>query len=337
MFLKASYSNCPLELQDLYLGASVNVFGRQLKIVDYGDDFTKKNLSNQLEKTLGLIKPDTISRMGEIIDAIDKHGLIISKMRLCQLKQNDAYKFYEEHAGKSFFNDLISYVTSGPVLAFELVGENAVQKWRDLIGPTDPSKARSECASSLRARFGTDVTKNGFHGSDSATSASRELASFFPNGRQGFANCVQGTDCTCCIIKPHAVKAGLAGQIICAIQDAGFTVNTIQLFNIEKANVEEFLEVYKGVVHEYPDMVQEFCSGPVIALEITSKENIAVPAAFRETCGPADPEIARHLRPRTLRAKFGKSKIQNAVHCTDLPEDAALEVEYFFKILDRPC
>ena len=50
MFLKASYSNCPLELQDLYLGASVNVFGRQLKIVDYGDDFTKKNLSNQLEK-----------------------------------------------------------------------------------------------------------------------------------------------------------------------------------------------------------------------------------------------------------------------------------------------
>lgn len=337
MFLKTSSNNCPLELHDLYLDASINVLGRQLKIVDYGDDFTKRNLSNQLERTLGFIKPDTVEKMGDIIDAISQKGLLISKMRMCQLSQNDAFKFYEEHAGKPFMKDLVNYVAGGPVLAFEIVGDNAIQRWRELIGPTDPSKARSECSSSLRARFGRDVTHNAVHGSDSVTSASREIAAFFPSGRQSLPNCVQGTGCTCCLIKPHAIKAGMAGKIIGAIQEAGFTINTIQMFNIEKANVEEFYEVYKGVVHEYPQMVNELCSGPVIAMEITGKDANIIAECFRETAGPADPEIARHLRPRTLRALFGKNKVQNAVHCTDLPEDAPLEVEYFFKVLDRPC
>jgi len=337
MFLKTGMNNCPLEIQDLYLGASINVLGRQLTIVDYGDDFTKRTLSNKLERTLGFIKPDTVDKMGDVVDAIYQRGLLISKMRMCRLNQNDAFKFYEEHSGKPFMKDLINYVTGGPVLAMELVGENAIQRWRELIGPTDPSQARSEAASSLRARFGRDVTHNSVHGSDSPASAAREIESFFPSGRQNLTNCVLGSGCTCAIIKPHAIKAGLAGKIISAITEAGFTINTIQMFNVEKANVEEFYEVYKGVVHEYPGMVNELCSGPVIAMEITGKDPSVVAEAFREACGPADPEIARHLRPRTIRALFGQNKIQNAVHCTDLPEDAPLEVEYFFKVLDRPC
>jgi len=304
--------------------------------VDFGDDFTKRALSNKLERTLGFIKPDTLDKMGDVVDAIYERGLLISRMRLCQLSQNDAFKFYEEHSGKSFMKDLINYVTSGPVLACEIVGENAIQRWRELIGPTDPSKARSEAASSLRARFGRDVTHNSVHGSDSPASAAREIEAFFPSsGRQPLSNCVVGSGCTCCIIKPHAIRNGTAGKIINAIQDAGFTINTIQMFTVEKANVEEFYEVYKGVVHEYPAMVNELCSGPVIAMEIIGKDPSSVAEAFREACGPTDPEIARHLRPRTLRALFGQNKVQNAVHCTDLPEDAPLEVEYFFKVLDR--
>lgn len=79
-------------------------------------------------------------------------------------------------------------------------------------------------------------------------------------------------------------------------------------------------------------MVNELCSGPCFAFEITGRgEN--TPTDFRDFVGPADPEIARHLRPNTLRAKFGHTKIKNAVHCTDLPDDGALEVEYFFKVL----
>ncbi|XP_059158360.1 nucleoside diphosphate kinase 7-like isoform X2 [Physella acuta] len=337
MFLKTNLASTPIELQDLYIGASINVLGRQLTIVDFGDEFTKRKLMSKLERTLGYIKPDAVERMGEVISAIYDRGLAISKMRLCKLNQNDAFRFYQEHAGKSFMQDLMNYVTSGPILAMELVGDNAVLRWRELIGPTDPAKARSEAASSLRARFGRDVTHNAVHGSDSPASAAREVEFFFPScAKQTFTNCVAAAGCTLCVIKPHAVKAGLAGKIISAIQDQGFLINTIQLFNIEKANAEEFYEVYKGVVHEYPGMVNELTAGPVIGMEILAKSKTGhLVEEFREFCGPMDPEIARHLRPRTLRAIYGLNKIQNAVHCTDLPDDGPLEVEYFFKVLDR--
>uniref|UniRef100_A0A0B7AGW0 Nucleoside diphosphate kinase n=1 Tax=Arion vulgaris TaxID=1028688 RepID=A0A0B7AGW0_9EUPU len=336
MFLKTNLSACSIELQDLYIGASVNVLGRQLKIVDYGDDFTKRKLMSKLERTLGFINPDCLDKMGDIIDTIYDSGLNISKLRLCRINQTDAFRLYQEKSDLNSVNAVLNFVTSGPILAFELVGENAVQRWQDMIGLADPSRARAEAATSLRARFGKDAIHNAVHGSDSPSSAARELEFFFPSDkRQTFPNCVLGSGSTCCLIKPHAIKSGNAGKIINNIQDAGFTINTIQMFSLEKANVEEFYEVYKGVVHEYPGMVNELTSGPVIAMEIIGKSSEQVPMAFREHCGPMDTEIARHLRPRTIRALFGLNKVQNAVHCTDLPEDAPLEVDYFFKVLDR--
>ncbi|XP_055274725.1 nucleoside diphosphate kinase 7 [Moschus berezovskii] len=125
---------------------------------------------------------------------------------------------------------------------------------------------------------------------------------------------------------------GLLGKILMSIRDAGFEISAMQMFNMDRINVEEFYEVYKGVVSEYNEMVTEMYSGPCVAMEIQQTNPTMT---FREFCGPADPEIARHLRPGTLRAIFGKTKIQNAVHCTDLPEDGLLEVQYFFKILDN--
>ena len=83
-------------------------------------------------------------------------------------------------------------------------------------------------------------------------------------------------------------------------------------------------------------MVAELQSGPCIVIEVTNKnEDSNIVADFRDFCGPMDPDIARQIKPNTLRAKYGKTKVQNAVHCSDLPEDGVLEVEYFFKILER--
>uniref|UniRef100_A0A8C4S991 NME/NM23 family member 7 n=1 Tax=Erpetoichthys calabaricus TaxID=27687 RepID=A0A8C4S991_ERPCA len=129
---------------------------------------------------------------------------------------------------------------------------------------------------------------------------------------------------TLAMIKPDAVAK--MGTIIQLINDAGLTITKAKMTtfsSMDRANAEEFYEVYKGVVAEYVSMVEELCAGPCIALEICGPE---APKAFREFCGPADPEIARHLRPQTLRAIFGKNKLKNAVHCTDLPEDGILEV-----------
>ncbi|KAM4046836.1 nucleoside diphosphate kinase homolog 7 [Anomaloglossus baeobatrachus] len=321
-----------LRKEDFYVGNKINVFSRQLHLVDYGDQYTARKVGSKKEKTLAMIKPDAVAKMGSIIEAVIDFGFTITKAKMVLLSRAEAMDFYSEHHSKSFFSDLINFMTSGPIVALEVIGDDAVSAWRKLLGPTNCSVARSESPQSVRARFGTDGTKNAAHGSDSIASAARELEFFFPSsGGRGPKNTAKFTHCTCCIIKPHAVLEGLTGKIINQILNAGFEISALQMFTMEKANAEEFYEVYKGVVAEYTEMVVELCAGPCLAMEIQATD---APKSFREFCGPADPEIARHLRPRTLRAQFGKNKVKNAVHCTDLPEDATLEVQYFFKILD---
>jgi len=331
MFLKKTQLD-NLKVEDLYIGSNVCILSRQMNFVDYGDDYTRSRLSHKKERTLGMIKPDAVSKLGQILDLIYQRGFVMTKLKCCKLNRNEAFQFYQEHQGKLFFDNLLNFVTSGPVVAFEMMGEGSIAKWRDLLGPTDSAVARQDAATSIRARFGTDNTKNACHGSDSPQSAARELEFFFPSTGAGRQDTSQLSDCTCCVIKPHAVKAGLAGKIISAIQEAGFEISMVEMFHMEKADAEEFHEVYKGVVQEYGSMVGELTSGPCIAMEIRAADAVN---KFREAVGPTDPEIARHLRPRTLRALFGTDKIRNAVHCTDLPEDGILEVEYFFRILNH--
>ncbi|KAG7326411.1 hypothetical protein KOW79_009812 [Hemibagrus wyckioides] len=321
-----------LHPEDLFVGNRVIVFSRQLNLIDYGDQYTANKLGSKKERTLAMIKPDAVTRVGSVIQMVYDAGLIVTKAKMTKLTGKQAADFYMEHQSKSFFNNLVQFVSSGPIIVMELMGDEAVSVWRKVLGPTDSSVARKDAPSSLRAQFGTDGTKNAGHGSDSLASAARELEFFFPStAGHGPTNTAKYQDSTCCIIKPHAVSDALTGKILSSITEAGFEISALQMFSMDRANAEEFLEVYKGVVTEYTSMVTELCSGPCMALEIHSTD---APRKFREFCGPADPEIARHLRPTTLRALYGKNKVQNAVHCTDLPEDGLLEVQYFFKILD---
>ncbi|XP_074523856.1 nucleoside diphosphate kinase homolog 7 isoform X3 [Halichoeres trimaculatus] len=321
-----------LNPEDLFVGNRVNVFSRQLNLIDYGDQYTANKLGSKKERTLALIKPGVVTKIGDIIESIYSSNLIVTKAKMTKLTWSQAADFYAEHQSKPIFNNLLQFVSSGPVVAMELVGDEAMSIWRRLLGPADSAVARKEAPQSVRAQFGTDGIKNVGHGSDSVAAAARELEFFFPSTiGHGPSNTAIFTDCTCCIIKPHAVSEGLTGKILNSISAAGFEISALQMFNVDRANAEEFFEVYKGVVTEYPNMVTELCSGPCMVLEIHGTDT---PKTFREFCGPADPEIARHLRPDTLRALYGKDKVKNAVHCTDLPEDGVLEVQYFFKILD---
>lgn len=330
LFLKRSKCD-GVRLNDLHIGAVLNIHSRQLTIKDYADQFTSSRLKSQNEKSLAMVKPDAIDAIGFIIDTIYQNDFIICNMKMVSLSRREAEEFYGEHVGKPFFEGLISFITSGPVLAMELKGSNAVTRWRSLIGPTDSLSARREAPSSLRARFGTDNTRNACHGSDSDKSANREIDFFFKSAKR--RNTARFSDSTLCIIKPHAVTAGLAGKILMAIEGNGFHITALEMFHMERANSEEFFEVYKGVLNEYSKMVDELCSGPSIAAEVSGENDVHL--RFREFVGPSDPEIAKHLRPNTLRAQFGDNKVKNAVHCTDLPDDASLEVEYFFQILNQ--
>ncbi|KAM9848717.1 nucleoside diphosphate kinase homolog 7 [Aulostomus maculatus] len=322
-----------LHQEDLFLGNRVNVFSRQLNLIEYGDQYTANKLGSKKERTLALLKPDGVPRIGDVLELIDASNLIMTKAKMTKLTWSQAADFYAEHQSKPFFNNLVQFVSSGPVVAMELMGDEAISIWRRVLGPADSAVAQKEVPQCVRAQFGTDGIKNVGHGSDSLAAAARELEFFFPSTiGHGPANTAVYTDGTCCIIKPHAIAEGLTGKILNSISAAGFEISALQMFNMDQANAEEFYEVYKGVVTEYNSMVTELCSGRCMVLEIHGADT---PKSFRDFCGPVDPEIARLLRPATLRALYGKDKVRNAVHCTDLPDDGVLEVQYFFKILDE--
>lgn len=185
-----------LHKEDLYVGNKINVFSRHLHLVDYGDQYTARRLGSKKEKTLAMIKPDAVTKMGSIIEAILDTGFLITKAKMVQLSLTEAMDFYAEHQSKSFFNDLIQFMTSGPIVAMEVIGDEAIASWRKLLGPTNSSVARSDSPESIRARFGTDGTKNAAHGSDSIASAARELEFFFPtSGGRGPKNTDKLSSC----------------------------------------------------------------------------------------------------------------------------------------------
>ncbi len=131
-----------------------------------------------MERTLSIIKPDAVAKnvIGKIIDRFETNGLRIAAMKKIKLSKEDAAKFYEVHKERPFFNDLVEYMTSGPVVVMVLEGENAVAKNRELMGATDPKEA---APGTIRADFAESIEANAVHGSDSLENAQKEIAFFF--------------------------------------------------------------------------------------------------------------------------------------------------------------
>ncbi|WP_440904920.1 nucleoside-diphosphate kinase [Catenovulum sp. SX2] len=132
-----------------------------------------------IERTLSIIKPNAIvdHNIGAIIHRLEQAGLKVVAMRMVKLTLEQAQGFYAEHDGKPFFEKLINFMTSAPVVTMVLEGESAISAYREIAGATDPAQA---LRGTLRADFGGDnVTFNAVHGSDSPESASREIAYFF--------------------------------------------------------------------------------------------------------------------------------------------------------------
>ncbi|ETV76749.1 hypothetical protein, variant 1 [Aphanomyces astaci] len=202
-----------------------------------------------------------------------------------------------------------------PTIVVEVVGESAVERLPLLV-------------SSLQSRFGGN--QPGFEVAATAADAQRLhdqfMAKAWPSPAT-FANC------TCCVIQPHVLKEGQTGAVVDAILDSGLTITAMELFNLDRTSASEFLELYDGVVPHFNEAVDHLTSGPCIALELIGDGDVV--QRFREAAGPWDIDMARELKPSTIRARFGTDRVHNAVHCTDLSEDGALESQYFFDILAR--
>ena len=132
-----------------------------------------------VERTLSNIKPDAVAKnvIGQIYTRFENAGLKIVAARMMQLSRAEAEGFYAVHRGRPFFNDLVEFMISGPVMVQALEGEGAILKNRDLMGATDPKKADK---GTIRADFAASIDANAVHGSDAAETAAVEIAYFFP-------------------------------------------------------------------------------------------------------------------------------------------------------------
>lgn len=131
-----------------------------------------------IEKTFSIIKPNAVQKncMGEIMTRFEKKGLRVAAAKFTKLTREKAEGFYIEHKERPFFGSLVQFMTSGPVMLMVLEGENAVMANREIMGATDPAKA---APGTIRKDFADSIEANAVHGSDSTTSAEREIAYFF--------------------------------------------------------------------------------------------------------------------------------------------------------------
>lgn len=131
-----------------------------------------------MERTYVMVKPDGVQRglVSEVISRFERRGLKLVGLKMLQIPRELAEEHYGEHKGKPFFDALVSYITSSPVVAMVLEGKNAVAAVRDMMGATDPQNA---APGTIRGEFGLDIGRNVVHGSDSPASAEREIGLFF--------------------------------------------------------------------------------------------------------------------------------------------------------------
>ena len=132
-----------------------------------------------IERTLSIIKPDAVAKnvIGQIYSRFESNGLKIVAARMMHLSQAEAEQFYGIHRERPFFRDLVTFMTSGPVMVQVLEGEDAIKKNRDLMGATDPKKADK---GTIRGEFADNIDANAVHGSDAPETAAVEIACFFP-------------------------------------------------------------------------------------------------------------------------------------------------------------
>ena len=321
-----------VSLSSLYVGAHVTVYSRTMKVVGYGDEATRGKVEGgstpaETGRTIALIKPAGVGRIGEFVRGVWEAGLRIGRMRMVGLGTREAREFY----GDNELTNRVKDVSSGPCIAVEVVGKQTNNQLPALLAAINDSSSGSAFTATA----------------SSQRTAAEELQFLFAN--PALTSTATFTNCSLLLLRPHCLTSGTAGHILAQlVQSTTLAISALQTFHLDRTTAEEFFEVYKGVVAEYSAWVEEASSGQCVAVEVVRRGKVSgeeekegvvgggvrsVVEELRELAGPYDPEIARHLRPQSWRALYGVNKVKNAVHVTDLKEDGPLESEFFFQLL----
>ncbi|XP_038628444.1 thioredoxin domain-containing protein 3 isoform X5 [Tachyglossus aculeatus] len=297
---------------------SVENASRQLAF--FFPEFSKaKKTGLKVEKTLALIRPDLLKkRRDSVLRRIREDGFTIAMEKEIVLTKEQAHSFYKEHENEDFFPVLLEHMTSGPTLALALVRENAVQRWRDLLGPKVVENAKEEKPESLRAQFAVEnVAINQLHGSSSLNEAKKELNFFFP--------CQH----TLAIIKPDALPIHKE-KILQTVHDSGFIISQMKETHLTREMATQFYKAHEG--KEFLNQLVDYMSeGPSMVM-ILSKNNAV--EDWRKLMGPTDPEEAKRISPNSLRAQLATSILKNAVHGSSNKKHAWESIAFLFGDID---
>jgi nucleoside-diphosphate kinase len=315
MFLRKSACPDTVSKEDFYIGSKILLFSRELDIVDYGDLKTKERFVSQIQTSCLIFPASAYNFWGKILDELlsqDQSKLTVTHMKTFVSNNNLTKMIYSYMEKDNINNNDYHLLSEGVNLLIVMNGENGFQVIGNVI-------------QKFSSQFGISLlhSLNGMQ-------TSAWMNHLFYSQDTPLPSTVTMDNCTCVIIKPHAVKARVAGKIIDLVISQGYEISCIRSVSFDKIQAEEFLEVYKGVIPEYTDHTIQLSSGLSIAMEIRAQNAVET---FRQTAGPWDVDMAKDLRPDTIRGLFGKDRIWNAIHCTDLPEDGELECEYCFKLL----
>lgn len=280
------------------------------------------------ERTFAFIKPDAVERgaVAAIQRAITEEAkLVILQARRVRLNDAAVAQFYAEHTGKSFFPELRDFMSSGPAVALLLEGTDAIRRWRELMGPTNTFTARETKPESLRARFGSDGTRNATHGSDSELSAAREIAFWFSPSGAGRACVLAGPDAaddvlsntgsslsglpltdTFAMIKPTTASV-FADEIKAGVLAHGFEIVSELRTRLSLPQVERFYREHEGKDF-FGRLTSYMASSPVVALHL---RRVGAVAGWRHLIGPTNFERAQRDRPDSLRALFAIDGTRN--------------------------
>jgi nucleoside diphosphate kinase len=278
----------------------------------------------QMQRTFAFIKPTAVRKQhsNAILERLRRENFRVLRQATVQLTQAQVEQFYGEHKGRSFFDALCAFMTSGPSIALELEKPNAIREWRALCGPTNPAQARDEAPRSFRALYATDATQNAVHGSDAEQSAARELAlvfdEFVPANRE---------QTTLLLCKPDAsAVVDTMDDIRQALHQGGFELLDERSFRLSRSDVES---IYAEHAQEswFEDLVSFMLSGKVCAFALRRAGAVN---ALRALMGPADVAFARVSQPTSLRARFGSAICRNACHSPQTAERAEHELNVIF-------
>lgn len=363
-FLKRTkIDNESLTMDDFHLGATVILFSRDLKLVEYGDNGTKELLEQSMETSIVVLTPRVANKVGYVVKRIEDAELTLVDMKSFQvendviaetsfvlgveeyeLKSDDNISSYEldDHQGTNKDDDDDIKSNMNFCIAIEFRGANCIQQLLEIQSSLredlqkqlhlPPSLQQNNVLLLLVASPSskdTTIFKDLFLRCKHRPTATFNQDRFISSSDDVNSN-IAITTKTCCVMKPHIIKARQTGSIMNEILTThGLPISAIQMFYLDRPSALEFYEAYKTAVNDYTFFIDEICSGPILAMEIKCDT-----VRFREdVAGPWDVEMAKSLCPDTIRAKYGVSNIQNAIHCTDLVEEVVNELSYFFDIL----